>query len=407
MSGTLASRLKRSERCGSRLDYGLGVPPGVDSVALNALFLAPGESGGPETYLRGLVPALAHEYPELRLVLFTTASGRRSLAEEGWESIAELHALPAEEHRRVRRQTCEQVVLPLLARRAGAQLLHSLASIGPVLTPGLPSVVTLHDVTFIRIATFGRVTTWGMTQVVSRAARDADALIVGSTAARDEICATLRLMPDSFTVVPHGVGPVPRARPADEALVRRRLGLERGRAVACVAAVRPHKNQELLVRAARLLPDDVVVVLAGHQEPYAERLRELAGELAVEDRLRFAGYLSDPEIERLWQLASCAAFPTRAEGFGLPVLEAMARGVPVACSDIAVLRELGGEVPRYFDPGAPDEAAAAVRDSLDDRDRGRRGIERAGQFSWSEAARGTMEAYERALRRARDGRRTA
>jgi glycosyltransferase involved in cell wall biosynthesis len=379
----------------------------VDSVAVNALFLAPGESGGPETYLRGLVPALANEYPELRLVLFTTGSGRRVLAEDGWGSIAELHALPAEEHRRLRRQGCEQVALPVMARRAGVQLLHSLASIGPVFTPGLPSVVTLHDVTFIRMATFGRVTTWGMTQVVSGAARDADALIVGSTAARDEICATLRLMPDSFTVVPHGVGPVPRARPAGEALLRRLLGLEHRRAVACVAAVRPHKNQELLVRAAGLLPDDVVVVLAGHQEPYVERLRELARELAVEERMRFAGYLADPEIERLWELASCAAFPTRSEGFGLPVLEAMARGVPVACSDIAVLRELGGDVPRYFDPGAPEEAAAAVRDSLDDHDRGRRGIERAGQFSWSEAARGTMEAYQRALRRARDGHRTA
>jgi glycosyltransferase involved in cell wall biosynthesis len=371
----------------------------VDSVALNALFLAPGESGGPETYLRGLVPALADEYPGLRLVLFTTGSGRRALARDGWDSIAELRALPAEEYRRVRRQTCEQVLLPLAARRASVQVLHSLASVGPVLTPGLPSVVTLHDVTFIRMKTFGRVTTWGMTRIVSGAARDADALISVSAAARDEICATLRLAPESFTVVPHGVGRVPEVPPGDEAGLRVRLGLEGRRAVACVSAVRPHKNQELLVRAACLLPDDVVVVFVGHQEPYVEQVRQLARELGVEERVRFPGYLSDPEVERLWKLASCAAFPTRAEGFGLPVLEAMARGVPIACSDIPVLREVGGDVLRYFDPGAPDAAAAAVLDSLDDGERGRRGAERARRFSWSEAARGTMEAYERALRR--------
>jgi glycosyltransferase involved in cell wall biosynthesis len=252
-------------------------------------------------------------------------------------------------------------------------------------------------VTFMRMTTFGKATTWGLKQVVSHAAADADALIAVSGAARDEICSVLALEPSAFVVVPHGVGPVPRSQPAAERDMRAKLHLDGQRAVVCVAAVRPHKNQELLVRAATKLPDDVVIVLAGHQEPYVERVQALARELGVAGRLRFVGYLSDAEIERLWLLSACAVFPTRAEGFGLPVLEAMARGVPVACSDIPVLRELGGDVPRYFDPNDPGAAAAAVSASLGDRERGRRGIERAAQFSWSEAARGTMEAYQRAL----------
>jgi glycosyltransferase involved in cell wall biosynthesis len=218
-----------------------------------------------------------------------------------------------------------------------------------------------------------------------------------SAAARDEICATLGIDRSRFTVVPHGVGAVPRAEPAPEEAVRTRLGLDAGRLVLCVAAVRPHKNQELLVRALPRLPDDVSVVLAGKHEPYAEELRELAASLGVEARVRLSGYLSDAELERLWKLAACAAFPTRAEGFGLPVLEAMARGVPVACSDIPVLREVGGDVPRYFDPSDPASAAEAIRALLDDPERGRGGVARAGAFSWPEAARGTMEAYERAL----------
>jgi glycosyltransferase involved in cell wall biosynthesis len=161
--------------------------------------------------------------------------------------------------------------------------------------------------------------------------------------------------------------------------------------------VRPHKNQELLIRALPDLPDDVTLVFAGRHEPYAEHLRELAGDLAVSGRIRLTGYLSDAELERLWALAACAAFPTRAEGFGLPVIEAMARGLPVACSDIPVLREVGGDVPHYFDPTDPSAAAAAVVAALGDGEGGRRGIERAAGFSWADAARGTMEAYERAL----------
>jgi glycosyltransferase involved in cell wall biosynthesis len=374
----------------------------VKSVALNAMFLAPGDSGGPETYLRELVHALAAEYPELQMTVLTTGAGNRSLAADGFGELAKLRALPAEEYRRLRRQLAEQLLVQVEARRAGADLLHSLASTGPVLTPGLPSVVTLHDVTFMHTPTFGRVTTWGMTKVVSWAARDADSLIAVSAAARDEICATLAIDPARFTVVPHGVGEVPRAEPAPEQSLRERLGLTDGRIVLCVAAVRPHKNQELLIRALPHLPDDVVVVLAGRHEPYAERLRELATELGVGARVRMTGYVSDAELERLWQMAACAAFPTRAEGFGMPVLEAMARGVPLACSDIPVLREVGGQVPCYFDPGDPRSAAAAVCAALEDADeRGKGGIARSAGFSWPAAARGTMEAYERALAAAR------
>jgi len=110
----------------------------------------------------------------------------------------------------------------------------------------------------------------------------------------------------------------------------------------------------------------------------------------------------DAELEALWALADCAVFPTLAEGFGLPVVEAMDRGVPVACSDIPVLREVGGDVPAYFDPRAPADLAAAVERAIDGgAERAARGRRRAAGYSWAEAARGTLEAYERARRGAR------
>jgi glycosyltransferase involved in cell wall biosynthesis len=365
-------------------------------VMLNALFLDPSVSGGPETYLRELTPALARAAPQMRLTVVTTRSGAKALGADGWGDFAELQALPCEDGQRLRRTFAEQVLLPGLARRTGADLIHSLASLAPV-RPSVPSTITLHDVTFLLRHTFGRVTTFGLGQIVRRAARRADSLIAGSTSARDEICRVLAVDPARFTVVPHGAGRPPAVRAASEALLRQRYTLQDARVILCVAAKRPHKNQGLLLRALPLLPADARVVLAGHAEPYEAELRALASELGVGERVRFPGYVPDAELEGLWQLASCAAFPTLGEGFGLPVIEAMARGVPVACSELPVLREVGGDVPHYFPPGDPQAAATAIEAAWADEDAPSAGRERASRFSWEAAARGTLEAYRRAL----------
>jgi glycosyltransferase involved in cell wall biosynthesis len=365
-------------------------------VALNALFLAPGVSGGPETYLRGLVPPLASRHPELRLSLVTTVSGARVLREEGWGDWLELVALPCEDGQRMRRTLAEQVWLPLLARRRGWELVHSLASVAPVraLTR---SVITLHDVTFMSRPTFGRLTTFGMAQVISRAAAHADELISGSEAARDEVCRELGIEPERITVIPHGAGRAAVGDPVPEEVLRARHGLTAtDRVVLCPAAKRPHKNQEVLIRALPKL-DGVVLILAGHPEPYEAQLRELAQSTGVADRVRFVDYVPDAELEGLYALASCVAFPTRGEGFGLPVAEAMLRGVPVACSSIPVLMEVGGDAAAYFDPDAPDEAARAIATALDNEQMAAAGRERAHRYSWEAAADRTHEVYERCL----------
>ncbi len=129
-------------------------------VLLNALYLAPGVSGGPETYLRGLAPALAEEFPDLRLTVATTPSGAAALRADGWERWASLLALRCEDGQRVRRQWAEQVLLARAARKEGAQIVHSLASIAPVYA-GARAVVTLHDVTFLVRPTFGLLFTSG------------------------------------------------------------------------------------------------------------------------------------------------------------------------------------------------------------------------------------------------------
>jgi glycosyltransferase involved in cell wall biosynthesis len=370
--------------------------PAPRNVLLNALYLAPGASGGPETYLRGLAPALAERFPPLRLTIATTPSGAAALRADGWEAFSTLLALPCEDGQRVRRQLAEQVLLPRAARATRAEIVHSLASVAP-LHAGARAVVTLHDVTFLLRPTFGRLTTWGMGLLVRSAARRADGLIAGSAAARDEICSVLGIDPRRFSVIHHGHEPNRRVASPPEDQIRARYELGDSRVVLCVAAKRPHKNQELLVRAATSLDPDVAIVLAGHAEPYERQLRELVRDLDLDGRVRFAGYVPDADLEGLWRVACCAAFPTLGEGFGIPVIEALAHGVPVAVSDLPVLREVGGELPHYFDPHDPEDAARAIRAAMSDTSAARLGPVHAAQYSWRAAAEATHEVYERVL----------
>jgi glycosyltransferase involved in cell wall biosynthesis len=360
------------------------------------MFLDPGVSGGPESYLRGLVPALRAEFPATRFEVATTRRGAAALKGDGWDDVTTFRA---DEGERLARLAAEVVSVPLHARRRGADLVHDLVATGaPWTPPGLKHVITLHDVTHFRHTTFAATTTLAMRTLMRGTIRDADQIVTGAGAARDEAVATLGLDPARFTVVHHGTRAIGPAAPEDD--VRATFDLPSGAPVVLnVATKRPHKNQALLIRALpHMAARGALLVLAGHPEAYDLELRALADELGVTGRVRFADRVSDPELEALWKLAAVAAFPTRQEGFGLPVVEALARGVPVACSDIPVLREVGGDHVRLFDPDDPAGTAAALDAALGGPVPG--GADAAREyglsFTWARAARETFAVYERA-----------
>jgi glycosyltransferase involved in cell wall biosynthesis len=363
-------------------------------VGLNALFLDPNVSGGSETYLRALVPALVGSHPEVQFELATSRRGAETLAGEPWADSVALLRLPCDDDEPAQRTLVEQLVLPRLARRRGWDVLHSLANRGPVWTPP-PSVVTVLDVIFFHYRTMGLVSTQGMRWAVRGAVAGADAIIAISEAAADDIATTLGIDRARITAIPLGPGREP-VGPADRSILRR-FGLERARIVMCVAAKRPHKNQGLLVGALPHLPPGVHAVLVGHDEGYGAELRTAAGRLGVAERVHLVDYLPDAELEGLWANASCACFPTRAEGFSLPVLEAMRRGIPVACADIPVLREVAGDAARYFDPSDSKAAASAMEEAMGDEAAAARGKRRSAGFTWERTAARTFAVYERAL----------
>lgn len=370
-------------------------------VALNALFLDPGVSGGSETYLHGLLPAFVEAFPSVRFEVVTTRRGAQALAGEDWAEAVPILRLPCDDDEPIRRTAVEQLLLPSLARRRGWDVVHSLANRGPG-RAGVPSVVTVLDVIFFHHRTLGFVSTHGMRWAVRAAVAGADAVVAISESAADDIAATLGVERSDIAVIP--LGPGRRSvEPAPAEGLRRRLGLDGARVVSCVAAKRPHKNQGLVVEALADLPDDVHAVLVGHDEGYGDAVASAAAARSVERRVHLVDYLPDAELEALWSITDCACFPTRAEGFGLPVLEAMRRGVPVACSNIPVLREVAGDAARFFDPSDARAAASAIATCLSDPDVAERGRARAATFTWERVAADTFAVYERVMDERRCG----
>jgi glycosyltransferase involved in cell wall biosynthesis len=173
--------------------------------------------------------------------------------------------------------------------------------------------------------------------------------------------------------------------------------------VLSLSAKRPHKNLLALIGALARIPveDRPLLVLPGYPTWHEAELRARADADGVAGDVRFLDWLSGEELEGLWALTGAFVFPSLYEGFGLPVLEAMARGVPVACSNASSLPEVAGDAALLFDPREEMAIAEALRELLEDRalgDRLRaRGLDRADQFTWERTARLTLESYGRAL----------
>ncbi len=365
-------------------------------VGLNLIFLVPGETGGMEIAARELVPALARAAPGVRFTAFVGRDAR------GVDLGVDRVVLPVRAANRADWVRGEQLVLPRAAERAGCDLVHSLASTAPA-TGRFRRVTTVHDLNYriVPDAHFG-LRGLGMRALVPLAARRSHRMIAVSESTRDDLVRLLGSDPARIDVVPNGVGRPPVAGATAATELRARLGLGDRNVLLCLSAKRPHKNLGGLLDALALIPAErrPVAVLPGYPTPYEAELRERARTLGVDADVRFLGWTGDADVEGLFALASAFAYPSLYEGFGLPVLEAMARGVPVACSDRSSLPEVAGGASLLFDPADPAAIARAVTRLLGDRQLAselvRKGRLRAAEFSWEHTARGTLAAYERA-----------
>lgn len=297
----------------------------------------------------------------------------------------------------------EQAGFPVQARQAHLGLVHGTVNVIPELAPG-PTAVTVHDLSFLRhpdrLSTRRR---QYLKWVVGRSARRAGHVIAVSRSTRDDLIELAGVPEEKISVIPLGVDPSfqPAASNPDES-----VPLDRRPYILHVGTLEPRKNVDVLVRAfARLreathLPH--ALALVGARGWSYEPIFQLVNSLGLEDHVRFVDYVDSADLPRWYTDADLFAFPSVYEGFGLPVLEAMACGLPVVTSDSSSLRELAADAALLVEPGSPEALEDAMRRILEDRslrDRLRaKGLERAAHFSWEVTARETARVYEAVIR---------
>jgi glycosyltransferase involved in cell wall biosynthesis len=371
-------------------------------VGVNAVFLEP-DMGGLETYMLELVPALLRVEPTLNLTIVCNARGRELLEAQAWAGLVELTTARATV--RGLRALFELGPLGVIAGRR-FEILHSPAMTAPLATRAA-NVVVLADTTWITVPDYGRGQAGTMRlwqAVVPRVARRADRVIAISSSAAAEIERHLRVTRERIDVVPLGFGSAARVDATPEPELRARLGLGPGPIVLNVAMKKVHKNQLRLIQAlpaVRAAVPGAQLALAGAPTPHEERLRAEADRLGLGEAVTILGYVERADLEGLYSAASVFAFPSLTEGFGLPVLEAMARRVPVVTSCVSSLPEVAGDAGLLVDPTSVDEIARATASVLTDQRLRERlvaaGLRRPAEFTWERTAEGTLASWRRAL----------
>jgi glycosyltransferase involved in cell wall biosynthesis len=367
-------------------------------VGFNVLYLVPGEVGGSELYARELLSAIHTREPEIQLVIYCAPEAADRFAELGT-----VRSAPGPSRVKPLRAALEQTWLPRRAHSDRVDVLHSLGTTAPIRC-AVPSVVTVLDLIFHHVpSTFPRASRAGLELIVPRAARRAAAVIAISEFGRQDMAAELGVPTDSIFVTPlapAGQGP---AAPVAEHELRRRLSLGESELVLCVSAALAHKNLPRLIDAFAPLTQerDAILVLAGHDGLERAALRAHADAAGIPDRVRLTGWIERAELEGLYNAARAFAYPSLIEGFGIPILEAMARGLPVACSSAGALAEVAGGAALLFDPHNTSAITETIRRLLDDAPLRERLIEagwaRAREFSWERCAEQTLAVYRHVL----------
>jgi len=366
-------------------------------IALNALYVGDGLAGG-RVYRDGLLRGLAATENPFGFDIFTRRGG-------------DLPPLPANRFRAVaapvsgtsvlKRTAWEYGVLPGRVRRGGYAVYHALGSLTPRVR-GVPVVLTVHDLIYRHYPeSVGRLDGLFRRATHARAARAADRVIVDSRHVAREVVEVLGVREERVRVVPLGAGQgfAPVDDPAAVDAVLGRYGVRPPYLVA-VGRGYPHKNVAGLLRAVAVLRQthsEVRLVLVGERFRAAADLDRLTAELGFGDAVTWTGFVTSADLNALYTGAAAFAFPSLAEGFGLPVLEAMACGVPVVASSLTAVPEVVGDAGLLADPRDPEAFAAALGRVLSDAalraDLRQRGFDRVREFTWERCAAATLAVY--------------
>jgi glycosyltransferase involved in cell wall biosynthesis len=363
-------------------------------IGVNALYLIPGGVGGTETYLRALLAALAEIDSANEYFVFTNRETGADLVPRQHNFHHEPQAVRAVN--RVARLLWEQTLLPLAAAKRGIDVLFNPGFTSPLVC-GRPQVTVFHDLQHKRHPEYFRwfdLPAWNF--FLAGSARVAHTVLADSNATAADLQRFYKLGAPKVVTVPLGVG-------AEFSAVASRRKPEPF--VLAVSTLHPHKNLDGLLRSFALFRKtrpDYRLVVCGLHGFFTAQLQALREELCLGDSVTFPGWIPKPDLLDLYARAMAFVYPSRFEGFGLPVLEALAAGVPSACSRIEPLDSNAGEAALKFDPDSPREIATCmerlVSDAVLRAKLAAAGPVRAAGFTWNATARATLDAILAARR---------
>ncbi len=362
------------------------------AIGVNALYLLPGQVGGTEIYLHGLLAALARIDPVNRYVVFLSAEADPRVVPGQSNFRAALQ--PVRATWRPARILWEQTVLPIEIARERLDVLLNAGFTGPLFCP-CPQVTVFHDLQHKRHPEFFRwfdLPFWRF--FLYWPAHISKSLLADSTVTAADLGRYYRLPPGKIRVAPLGVEPVffeigRRRRPEPFLLT--------------ASTLHRHKNVDGLLRAFaafRRRHPNFRLVICGLHGFHTGPVHALRDALGLDGAVEFPGWIPREDLYDLFARAWAFIYPTRFEGFGLPLVEAMAAGLPTACSAIEPLATMAGDAAVQFDPADPTAIERAMLRVTEDeglRERlTRAGPLRAADFSWTATARTTLAALEAA-----------
>jgi glycosyltransferase involved in cell wall biosynthesis len=377
-------------------------------VGVNTLFYIPGEVGGSETYLRKTLCAIANNYPDLEIVLFTNIENDATLrADARHYPHISFHQIDVRATNRYSRILHEQFALPLGVRREHIDVLWS-PGYTPCCACPCPQVTSILDMQYKShpedLSWLARITT---NILVKAACRYSSTLITISEFSKFEIARYCRAEPTKITVTPLAVDPqfAKPASPEDIEDARLVMGLEDSTPfILSIANSYPHKNLHTLVRAFNTLTKTVPhrLILVGKPRLGEPELAEACSEANDCGRILRIDRVEETVLTTLLQTADLFVFPSLYEGFGLPVLEAMMAGTQVITTRRASLPEVGGEYATYVEePCSPTDFAAAIdkaltRDTSRAEQRTASARDWATGFRWDSTAAKTVDVLRKA-----------
>jgi len=373
----------------------------MHQVALNAHLLSLSgnyRSAGISWYIYNVLKNLGQAAPDLQLTAFL----HEAQFQDDYIST-NISRWPTQ--RPAVRIMWEQMAQPYLLSRNQPDLYHAMAFVAPMITP-CPFVITVYDLTFLRYPeAFRPFNRWYLRYFTTYSVKRAQAIIAISESTRQDVINLIGKPPDQVHTIYCGADPSFRPLPSNEIETFRQSQQLPQAFVLYLGTLEPRKNVAGLIRAYATWyqqdPQAPLLVIAGGKGWYYQQIFELVETLGLVDKIYFPGYIPQADLALWYNAASLFVYPSYFEGFGLPVLEAMACGTPVITSNTSSLPEVAGQAAMLVDPKQPIALTVAMQQIMQSSEKRQlmrqAGVKQATQFRWEKTAQETVAIYRQVI----------